>query len=87
MPNQLSLNGLEERFHHPHCTTPNRDKTIKFYFQIVCVLFDLAVLFLEFVQFSSSLVGGAVALLACGMLAREKLFVMLGLSLYLGPVW
>lgn len=55
--------------------------------QILCVLSGLAMPFLEFVPFSSSLVGGAVALLAFGMLARDGLFVMLGLSLYLGPVW
>lgn len=55
--------------------------------QIMCVVSGLAMPFLEFVPFSSSLVGGAVALLAFGMLARDGLFVMFGLSLYLGPVW
>lgn len=55
--------------------------------QIMCVISGLAMPFLEFVPFSSSLVGGAVALLAFGMLARDGLFVMFGLSLYLGPVW
>lgn len=55
--------------------------------QIMCVLSGLAMPFLEFVPFSSSLVGGAVALLAFGMMARDGLFVIFGLSLYLGPVW
>jgi hypothetical protein len=55
--------------------------------QVLCVLSGLLMPFLEFVPFSSSLVGGAVALLAFGMLARDGLFVMLGLALYLGPVW
>nr|WP_256327092.1 exopolysaccharide biosynthesis protein [Roseicitreum antarcticum] len=55
--------------------------------QTLCVLSGLIMPFLEFVPFSSSLVGGAVALLAFGMFARDGLFVMLGLALYLGPVW
>ena len=42
--------------------------------------------FLEFVPFSSSLVGGAVALLAFGMFARDGLFVMLGLTVYVSPI-
>jgi hypothetical protein len=55
--------------------------------QTFCVLSGLMMPFLEFVPFSSSLVGAAVALLAFGMLARDGLFVMLGLALYLGPLW
>jgi len=55
--------------------------------QTLCVLSGLLMPFLEFVPFSSSLVGAAVALLAFGMLARDGLFVILGLALYLGPVW
>lgn len=55
--------------------------------QMFCVLSGLVMPFLEFVPFSSSLVGGAVALLAFGMLARDGLFVLLGLALYLGPLW
>ncbi len=55
--------------------------------QTFCVLSGLIMPFLEFVPFSASLVGGAVALLAFGMLARDGLFVLLGLALYLGPLW
>jgi hypothetical protein len=55
--------------------------------QALCVLSGLTMPFLEFIPFSSSLVGGAVALLAFGMLARDGLFVVLGSSLYLVPVW
>lgn len=55
--------------------------------QMLCVLSGLVMPFLEFVPFSSSLVGGAVALLAFGMLALDGLFVMLGQALYMGPVW
>ncbi len=55
--------------------------------QTFCVLSGLIMPFLEFVPFSASLVGGAVALLAFGMLARDGLFVMIGLALYLGPLW
>jgi len=42
--------------------------------------------FSEFVPFSSSLIGGAVALLAFGMLARDGLFVILGLAVYVVPI-
>ena len=55
--------------------------------QTLCVLSGLIMPFLEFVPFSSSLVGGAVALLAFGMLARDGLLILLGLALYLGPLW
>lgn len=55
--------------------------------QTLCVLSGLVMPFLEFVPFSSSVLGCAVALLAFGMLARDGLFVMLGLALYLAPVW
>ncbi len=54
--------------------------------QILCVLSGLMMPLLEFVPFSSSLVGGAVALLAFGMLARDGLFVMLGLTVYVSPI-
>jgi len=42
--------------------------------------------FLEFVPFSSSLIGSAVALLAFGMLARDGLFVIFGLTVYVSPI-
>ncbi len=54
--------------------------------QILCVLSGLLMPFLEFVPFSASLVGGAVALLAFGMLARDGLFVILGLTVYVSPI-
>ena len=55
--------------------------------QILCVLSGLVMPFLEFVPFSSSLVGGAVALLAFGMLARDGLFIILGLTVYVSPIF
>ncbi|WP_245989967.1 exopolysaccharide biosynthesis protein [Litoreibacter meonggei] len=55
--------------------------------QILCVLSGLIMPFLEFVPFSSSLIGIAVSLLAFGMLARDGLFVMLGLVPYVGAAW
>lgn len=67
--------------------TPFVHRPLIFIPQLLCVLSGLVMPFLEFVPFSSSLVGGAVALLAFGMLARDGLFVLLGLTLYLGPLW
>lgn len=55
--------------------------------QTLCVISGLVMPFLEFVPFSASFVGAAVTLLAFGMLARDGLFVMLGVTLYLGPIW
>lgn len=54
--------------------------------QLLCVLSGLMMPFSEFVPFSSSLIGGAVALLAFGMLARDGLFVILGLAVYVVPI-
>lgn len=54
--------------------------------QILCVLSGLMMPFLEFVPFSSSLIGSAVALLAFGMLARDGLFVIFGLTVYVSPI-
>ncbi len=54
--------------------------------QLLCVLSGLMMPFSEFVPFSSSLIGGAVALLAFGMLARDGLFVFLGLAVYVVPI-
>lgn len=46
--------------------------------QLLCLLCGLAMPFLEIVPFSSSLLGGAVTLLATAMLARDGLFALLG---------
>lgn len=53
--------------------------------QTLCVLSGLMMPFLEFVPFSSSLVVGAVALLAFGMSARDGLSSCLGLLSIWGP--
>lgn len=55
--------------------------------QAVCVVSGLALPALEFVPFSSSIVGVAVALLALGMLARDGLIIALGLVPYAGLAW
>lgn len=55
--------------------------------QILCVLTGVAMPFLEFVPFSSSLAGVAVALLAFGMFARDGLFIVLGIAPYAGLLW
>lgn len=55
--------------------------------QILCVLTGLMMPFLEFVPFSSSLAGIAVALLAFGMLARDGLFIVFGFVPYAGLLW
>lgn len=55
--------------------------------QVLCVLSGLIMPFLEFVPFSSSLLGVAVSMLAFGMLARDGLIIALGLVPYLGLVW
>lgn len=55
--------------------------------QVLCVFSGLMMPFLEFVPFSLSLVGIAVALLAFGMLARDGVFILLGLLPYLGVLW
>lgn len=54
--------------------------------QSLCTVSGLMMPFLEFIPFSASLLGTAVALLAFGMLARDGLFVMIGITLYFGPV-
>ena len=55
--------------------------------QVLCLLSGLFLPFLEFVPFSSSLVGLAVALLALGMLARDGLILCLGVIPYVGIAW
>lgn len=55
--------------------------------QILCVLTGLFMPFLEFVPFSSSLAGIAVAVLALGMLARDGLYIVFGFIPYVGLAW
>jgi hypothetical protein len=47
--------------------------------ETACLLCGLAMPFLEIVPFSSSILGGAVTLMALGLLARDGLFAVLGL--------
>ncbi|ROU03763.1 exopolysaccharide biosynthesis protein [Histidinibacterium lentulum] len=47
--------------------------------EAACLLCGLAMPFLEIVPFSSSILGGAVTLMALGLLARDGLFAVLGL--------
>jgi len=55
--------------------------------QLLCVVTGLMMPFLEIVPFSSALAGVAVAFLALGMLARDGLFIVLGLIPYFGLLW
>lgn len=55
--------------------------------QILCVLTGLMMPLLEFVPFSSSLAGIAVALLAFGMLARDGFCIIFGFVPYAGLLW
>ncbi len=55
--------------------------------QILCVLTGLTMPFLEFVPFSSSLAGTAVALLAFGMFAKDGLFILFGVTPYIALLW
>lgn len=48
--------------------------------ETACLLCGLAMPFLEIVPFSSSVLGGAVTLMALGLLARDGLFAVLGLA-------
>jgi len=52
--------------------------------QLLCVLSGLFLPLLEFVPFSSSLVGVAIALLGIGMMARDGAIVFLAVLPYLG---
>lgn len=49
--------------------------------EIVCLLCGLAMPFLEFIPFSSSVAGGAVLLIAAGLLTRDGLFALAGLAI------
>lgn len=51
--------------------------------QVLCLLSGLLLPFLEFVPFSSSLVGLAVALLALGMMARDGVILVIGYIPYI----
>ncbi|WP_417740827.1 exopolysaccharide biosynthesis protein [Salipiger sp.] len=53
-------------------------RPVRKWLQLLCLLCGLAMPFLEIVPFSSSLLGGAVTLLATSMLARDGLFALLG---------
>ncbi len=55
--------------------------------QILCVLTGLTMPFLEFVPFSSSLAGTAVAFLAFGMFAKDGLFLLFGITPYIALLW
>lgn len=48
--------------------------------ELVCLLCGLAMPVLELVPFSSSILGGAVLLIATGLLARDGLFALAGLA-------
>lgn len=52
--------------------------------QLICLLSGLFLPILEFVPFSSSMVGVAVALLGIGMFARDGVVLMLALLPYVG---
>ncbi|MBF9044508.1 exopolysaccharide biosynthesis protein [Rhodobacterales bacterium HKCCE4037] len=55
--------------------------------QLVCLVSGLMMPFLEFVPFSSSVVGIGVTILALGMLARDGVVILLGLLPYAGVAW
>jgi hypothetical protein len=55
--------------------------------QLICLASGLVMPFLEFVPFSSSVVGVGVAILALGMLARDGVVIVLGLLPYAGAAW
>lgn len=55
--------------------------------QILCLVSGLAMPFLEFVPFSSSVVGVGVAILALGMLARDGALIVMGLVPYALVAW
>ncbi|TJZ92283.1 exopolysaccharide biosynthesis protein [Paracoccus gahaiensis] len=54
-------------------------RPIRWIIQGVCLCCGLAMPFLELIPFTSSLMGVVVSLLAFGLLARDGLFVLLGL--------
>lgn len=49
--------------------------------EVVCLFCGLAMPFLEFIPFSSSVAGGAVLLIAAGLLTRDGLFALAGLAI------
>ncbi|WP_224816892.1 exopolysaccharide biosynthesis protein [Hasllibacter sp. MH4015] len=55
--------------------------------QLVCLVSGLMMPALEFVPFSSSVVGIGVAILALGMLSRDGVVIVLGLVPYAGVAW
>lgn len=55
--------------------------------QILCVLSGLAMPLLEFIPFTSSIMGVGVAMLALGMLTRDGLLTMIGMIPYAVVGW
>lgn len=55
--------------------------------QVLCLLSGLVMPPLEFVPFSSSVLGVGVALLALGMLTRDGLVIVIGLLPYAAVTW
>ncbi|RKF12719.1 exopolysaccharide biosynthesis protein [Roseovarius spongiae] len=68
---------LKFLFHRPVIWVP----------QILCLLSGLAMPFLEFVPFSSSVVAAGVCLLVMAMLTRDGIFVVLALIPYGGLIY
>lgn len=64
--------------------TPLVRRPLRWIVQAVCLCCGLAMPFLELVPFTSSLLGGVVSLLAFGLLARDGVFVILGLAVIAG---
>lgn len=80
------LSGWIDRHTHPRLTWVTR-RPLVFVPQILCLLSGLVMPLLEFVPFSSSLVGSGVALLALGMLVRDGVVIALALIPYAGVIW
>ena len=64
-------------FHRPLILVP----------QAICMISGAVMPLLEFVPFSSSIVGAGVALLAFGLTSRDGLFLLIGLIPYGGVIW
>lgn len=55
--------------------------------QILCLLCGLAMPFLEFLPFTSSILGMAVVLMSMAMLVRDGLFAIAGVLAISGAIW
>lgn len=62
-------------------------KPLVFIPQLLCLVSGFIIPFLEFVPFSSSLIGTAVALLALGMMARDGVILLIAFVPYIGVGW